>query len=382
MEFTLNPEQQLLQDSVRRYIDKAYTFEARTALVKSSPGGSTQNWNAFADNGWLAAALPEAFGGLGGSLLGSAIIAQEFGRGLVVEPYLGCAVLAAQTFVAGATDAQKQWLLPALAAGTRRLALAYSEPHSRGMPIPVTLRAERSARGYVLHGRKSLVLGGHDADAFIVSARVADAPPDAITLLLVDAQSAGLTRHRLPLHDGTAAAEIVFDGVQVDARGVLGEIGGGLAPLRTGLAHATAVLCAELVGAMERAIEMTAEHLRTRQQFGVPIGSFQALQHRLADMTAEMELARSMLLAALASVANDAPALRERTISAAKLLVGRAAKFVCGQAIQLHGGIGMTEEYAVGHFFKRAVVADLLLGSSERHEAANAAALQAEFAAV
>lgn len=373
MDFNLNSEQQLLQDSVRRYVDKAYGFEARTAQVREGKYGSNARWDTFAENGWLMAALPEAFGGLGGSVIDTAIIAQELGRGLVLEPYLGCAVLAAQTLAAGGTDEQRERLLPQLADGSLRIALAYSEPETRGMPGPVSLRAEKQDGRYVLQGRKSLVLGAVGADAFIVSAQEAGAHD--ITLLLVDAGSAGLKRQALPLHDGTWVEELTFDGVQVSAENALA---GGLAALRAGLEHGIVALCAELIGAMEKTIDITAEYLKTRQQFGVPIGSFQALQHRIADMAAEMELARSMLHAALASVLNDSDANRQKTLSEAKMLVCRAAKFVCGQGIQLHGGIGMTEEYSVGHYFKRAIVADLLLGSSDRHEAACAAALQKE----
>lgn len=378
MDFNLSSEQQLLRDSVRRFVGQEYGFEARAALVRAREGGSARNWRTFADNGWLAAALPVAFGGLGGSLIDTALIAQELGRGLVIEPYLGCAVLAAQTLVAGGTTAQKERLLPALADGSRRVALAYSEPESRGMPQPVATRAERNASGYVLRGRKSLVLGGVGADMFIVSASLAaeKGAGQAVTLLLVEGDRPGLARRALPLHDGTWVEELTLEGVQVGEEAVLGAPGSGLPPLRAGLAHATLALCAELIGGMERAIELTAEYLKTRQQFGVPIGSFQALQHRIADMAAAMELARSMLFAALASVENDDDA-RQATLSAAKSLIGREARAVCGQAIQLHGGIGMTEEYVVGHYFKRAVVADLLLGSSERHEAACAAELAA-----
>jgi alkylation response protein AidB-like acyl-CoA dehydrogenase len=371
MDFKLDPEQQLLQDSVRRFVDKAYAFEARAALVKDTRGGSADNWRTLAENGWLAAALPEAHGGLGGTPIDTALIAQELGRALLVEPYLGCAVLAAQTLVAGGTAAQKDRLLPALADGTRRVALAYSEPGSRGMPLPVTLRAARRAGGFALWGRKSLVLGAVGAHEFIVSARVPDTP--GLTLLLVDGDSAGLERQALRLHDGTWVEELSFEDVRVGADAVLGEPGRGLPALQAGLAHATVALCAELVGAMEAAIDVTAEYLKARQQFGTPIGNFQVLAHRIADMAAEMEVARSMLFVALASVENGDAATRARTLSAAKALVGRAAKVVCGQAIQLHGGIGMTEEYRVGHYFKRAVVADLLLGSGERHEAAYAA---------
>lgn len=373
MDFNLNSEQQLLQDSVRRYVVKAYSFEARSAQVKEGKDGNNANWSTFAENGWLMAALPEEFGGLGGSLIDTVIIAQELGRGLALEPYLGCAVLAAQTLVAAGTDEQRQRLLPRLADGSHRIALAYSEPGSRGMPEPVSLRAEKHGDGYVLQGRKSLVLGAVGADAFIVSAQAAGAKD--IMLLLVDANSTGLKRQALPLHDGTWVEELTFDGVQVTGNNVLA---GGLAALRAGIEHGIAALCAELIGAMEKTIEITAEYLKTRHQFGVPIGTFQALQHRIADMAAEMELARSMLHAVLASVANDSVANRQKTLSAAKMLICRAAKFVCGQGIQLHGGIGMTEEYIVGHFYKRAIVADLLLGSSDRHEAACAAALQME----
>ncbi|KUE86343.1 acyl-CoA dehydrogenase [Cupriavidus necator] len=376
MDFTLNSEQQLLQDSVRRYVDKAYDFETRASYIQASRAGRdtvADNWKVFAENGWLMAALPEVHGGLGGSLTDTALIAQELGRGLVLEPYIGCAVLAAQTLVAGGTAEQKASLVPQLAEGSRRIALAYSEPDSRGMPEVVATRADKDADGYVIHGRKSLVLGAVGADAFIVSAQVTGEAD--IALLLVDAGSAGLARQPMPLHDATWVEDLTFDGVRVPAGN---RLEGGLSALRTGLAHGTVALCAGLVGAMEKAITLTAEYLKTRQQFGVPIGTFQALQHRMADMAAEMELARSMLHALLASVENDSEAARQRTLSATKSLVCRAAKYVCGQGVQLHGGIGMTEEYAVGHYFKHAIVADLLLGSSDRHDAACAAALQAE----
>lgn len=374
MDFDLNSEQRMLQDSVRRFVDRTYSFEARAALLKSGRNGSAANWEAFADNGWLMASIPEEYGGIGGTLLETSIIAQEMGRALVVEPYLGCAVLAAQTIMAGGTQAQRQRLLPQIADGKLRIALAYSEPASRGMPEPVSLVAARSGSAYVLNGRKSLVLGASEAGAFIVSAQIAGA--QGVTLLLVDADAPGLTRQPLPLHDGTWVEELSFDGVRVDAGAVMGEPGHGLPALQSGLAAGTVAICAELIGVMEKTIEITADYLKTRQQFGVPIGSFQALQHRMADMAAEMEVARSMLHVALASMVNDDAPTRNRQIAAAKMLIGRAAKFVCGQGIQLHGGIGMTEEYAVGHYYKRAVVADLLLGSSDRCEEACAQALQ------
>ncbi|OAJ51634.1 acyl-CoA dehydrogenase [Paraburkholderia ginsengiterrae] len=369
MKFKLDDEQQMLQDSVRRFLDKAYTFEARVAARKG--GASAGNWQAFADNGWLAAAIPEAYGGLGGSIVDTVLIAQAFGRSLVVEPFLGCAVLAAQTFLVGAGAAQREALLPALADGSQLLALAYSEPQARGNPAVVAARAEAIGPGFVLSGCKTLVLGGVSADRYLVSAAIAGTP--GVSLFLVDKASPGLQVRALPLHDGSEAAELVLGAVPASLVGVAGN---GLQALRHGLSHAVAALCAELVGAMEAAIDMTADYLKIRQQFGVAIGSFQALQHRLVDMAAEMELSRSMLYALLASLENDGTAQQEVVVSQAKSLIGRLAKSVCGQAIQLHGGIGMTDEYVVGHYFKRAVVADVLFGSSDQHDAACAAAHQ------
>lgn len=371
MDFKLNGEQQMLQDSIRRYIEKSYTFDMR--LVRMRGAAADDPWQTYADNGWLAAALPEAYGGLGGHPIDTAIISQELGRGLVLEPHLGCAVMAAQTLVAAGTSAQKERVLPSLADGSTRIALAYSEPDSHGMSLPVETGFRAEADGYRLSGRKSLVLSGGDAQRYIVSARLDGAQEDEITLLLVDAAAPGVTRQTVVLHDGTRAEELVFEQVWVEAGAVLGEVGRGMPALQTGLQHGVIALCAELVGGMEKVIEVTADYLKTRKQFGVPIGSFQALQHRMADMAAEMEVARSMLYAALASFECDDVTGRQPIISAAKALIGRAAKSVCGQGIQLHGGIGMTEEYVVGHHFKRAVVAGLQLGTVDRHEWASMA---------
>ncbi len=376
MNFNLDSEQQLLQDSMRRFVERAYGFEARTALVRAGHGGSAANWTTFAENGWLAAALPEAHGGLGGSVTDSALIAQQLGRGLVVEPFVGCAVLAPQTMAAAGTPAQQARVLPPVADGSRRLALAYSELTARGDAAVAHTVATPCAGGYVLNGHKTLVLGAEDADWLIVSACIAPNTTD-ISLFLVDVRSAGLSLQPLPLHDGSRAADVVLQDVSVAQDDLLGGApGAGLPALRHGLAHGVAALCAELVGAMERAIELTAEYLKTRHQFGVAIGSFQALQHRMADMAAELELARSMLYALLASLQNDDPATQQHWVSQAKAFVGRAARYVCGQAIQLHGGIGMTEEYAVGHYFKRAIVAEILFGTADFHDAQCASRLQ------
>ncbi|CAB3735190.1 acyl-CoA dehydrogenase family protein [Paraburkholderia rhynchosiae] len=374
MNFNLDSEQQMLQDSVRRFVVRDYSFEARNAALAAGWTCSELHWRTFADNGWLAAAVPEALGGLGGTLIETVLIAQEFGRALVVEPYMGCAVLGVQTIVAAGTPTQCENLLPPAADGTRRIALAHGEAQARGMAAPVHTRAERSGEGYRLFGNKTLVPGGADAHTLIVSAVTPDA--DGLTLFVVDANTPELTRHVLPLHDGSRAAELTFDGVAATRAAVLGEPGRGLPAVQHALAHGTATLCAELVGGMEQAIAMTADYLKVRTQFGVPLGSFQALQHRLADMAAELEVARSMLYALLASIANDPAEQRDYVVSQAASLTSAAAKHVCGEAIQLHGGIGMTEEYQVGHYYKRAIVADALLGGGDRHDARCAQYLQ------
>ncbi|CAD6551207.1 Acryloyl-CoA reductase (NADH) [Paraburkholderia kirstenboschensis] len=374
MNFNLNSEQQMLQDSVRRFVARDYSFEARNAALATGLACSESHWRAFADNGWLAAAVPEAYGGSDGTVIETVLIAQEFGRALVVEPYMGCAVLGAQTIVAAGTHAQREHLLPLVADGTRKVALAHGEGQASGNVASVEARAVRSDEGYRLFGNKTLVPGGADAHTFIVSAVTPDA--DGLTLFMVDANMPGLQRHVLPLHDGSRAAELTLDGVAVTRAAVLGAHGQGLPAVQHALAHATATLCAELVGGMEQAIAMTADYLKVRKQFGVPLGSFQALQHRLADMAAELEVARSMLYALLASIANDTAEQRDYVVSQTASLTSAAAKYVCGQAIQLHGGIGMTEEYQVGHYYKRAIVAEALLGGGDRHDARCAQYLQ------
>ena len=371
----------MLVDSVRHFVDKEYDFEQRMSLLRNDPK-LMGHWQFFANNGWLAAALPEKYDGLGGSVVDTVLIMEQFGRGLVVEPYLGCGVFAPQTVLAAASEAQKENLLPGIIRGASRLAVAYSEASSRGDPSWAETTAAPSSEGYVLHGRKTLVLGGMGASAFIVSARMAHSAhkvSDEISLFLVDADVSGLSIQPWRLHDGSYAAEITLDQVRVGKNALLGASGSGLSALQTGLTHAIAALGAELVGGMDKAIEITAEYLRVRHQFGVPIASFQALQHRMADMAAETELARSMLYALLAAIENEIqPAALSHAVSQAKALICRSARYVCGQAIQLHGGIGMTEECAIGHYFKRAIVADLLFGSADLHDEYCAGNLQNE----
>lgn len=372
MNFELNIAQTALKDTVRSFTEQKYRFDDRVALLKKGRAARQANWSVFAKNGWLGAAVPAIYGGLDGGVAETALIAHEFGRALVVEPYLGCAVMAAQTMLAVASPQQLERFMPDLVAGKSKMALAYSEQQLRGMPEPIFLRAERAPDGYTLYGCKTLVLGGADADRVIVSAIAAEQP----VLLLVDAASPGLTVNTVELHDGSHAAQLAFEGVFVPTERLLGVDAAALNGLRLALAHGTIALCAELVGVMERAIEITAEYLTTRVQFGRTIGKFQTLQHRLADMATEMELSRSMLLALMVAVEGGDKNTIQRLVSQTKSLVGRAAKTICGQAIQMHGGIGMTDECPIGHYFKRAVVADIILGSSDSHNGLRAEELE------
>lgn len=377
MDFSLNEVQQMLQDSVRRFVDKTYSFEKRGALLQSGSAESAENWRTVADNGWVGVAIPESEGGFGGSIVETALVAREFGRGLVLEPYLGCAVLGLQTLYACPSSKVREELLPQLIEGSRKLALAYAEAESYGMPLVPALTATKVAGGFRLDGNKRLVLGGAQADLFIISAAVPGREEGGdTTLFLVSADAPGLHRKTWPLHDGSSAAELQLKDVFVSDDRLLSGPAEGARALLDGLAHGTVAVCAELIGAMEKSIEITAGYLKVRKQFGMTLSSFQALQHRMADMASDLELSRSMLHALLAAMEDTDSSERRRMVSQAKSLIGRSAKTVCGQAIQLHGGIGMTEEYSVGHYFKRAVVADLCLGSSDRHEAYCADTLQ------
>ncbi len=367
MNFDLTPEQQMLQDSVRRFVEGACAFESRQASISAGQAEARESWSRIAENGWLAAALPSEFGGLDGSALDTCLIAHEVGRGLVLDSYVGSGVLAPQAILAAGSDAQRAQYLPAIIDGTLKFALGYAELQTRGLPEGICTTARPVEDGYVLSGRKTQILGGVGADKFIVSAATRDGSSEQ-TLFLVDSGQPGSHLNVYPQHDGTFVTELVLDGCSIARHAMLGPEGAGLPALKHALVYATAALCAEMVGLMERATELTAEYLAVRKQFGVVIGQFQALQHRLADMTAEMEMARSMLYVLLSRVESGNPQEQQWALSQAKALIGRSAKYVCGQAIQLHGGIGMTEEFVVGHFYKRAVVANLLLGQSDTHD--------------
>ncbi len=382
MDFSLTDEQKMLQESAGRYVEKTYTFEARKHFIERDHGFNAENWKTFAELGWLGVAVPEAYGGLGGSAVETALIMQQLGRALVVEPFIASAVLATQAIIAGGTEAQKESLLPALAGGEAVATLAHGERNARGAVEHVETVAKAAGGGYRLEGLKTVVLGAPSAQTILIPARTAGsvADRDGITLFAIDVKAANLTLQEARLVDGSRAADVRLDGVTVGKDAVIGEVGKAYPALQAAVDHAIIALCAEAVGAMDKVIWTTRDYLKTRKQFGVAIGSFQALQHRMADMVIEHEMASSMLYRGLAALENPDPVQRSLGASAAKAQIIRAAKFVTAQGIQLHGGMGMTEEYVIGHYFKRIVVAESLFGNTDYHITRYAKSLQSEAA--
>ncbi len=369
MDFALSEEQQLLRDSIARFVQNEYSFEARKRILASSAGWSAAVWAQFAEMGLLGVPFAEADGGFGGSGVDLMVVMQEFGRGLVVEPYLATVVLGGGAVAAGGSAAQRQALLPGVAGGKRQLALAYGEPTARYDLQDVKTAARRGGAGYVLRGAKAVVLNGATADTLVVSARTAGAQRDArgITLFLVERDAKGLSATDYRTVDGLRAADVVLEDVRVAADAVLGEVDGGLPLLERAIDLGAAALCAEAVGAMEQLNALTLDYLKTRQQFGQPIGRFQALQHRAVDMLVHAEQVKSIACLAAARAQSADACERARAVSAAKSLAGRSARAVAKEATQLHGGMGVTLELPAAHYAKRLTMIDFWLGDSDWH---------------
>ncbi len=369
MDFTLSEERQLLQDTVRRLVAKEYGFEARNAITRSAEGYSAPVWQQFAEIGLLGLGTPEDDGGMGGDGVDTMIVMEAFGRGLVVEPYVPTVVLCGGLIRDAGSIEQRAAILPAMIGGETLMALAHYEPASRYELNHVATTAKPETGGWRLSGRKSLVLGGPLANTLIVSARSAGSERDdaGVSMFLVDAKAAGVKLTAYSTHDGQRAADVVLEDVDVAATALLGPRDQALPFISRAIDRACAALCAEAVGAIDAMNEATLEYLKTRKQFGQPIGRFQALQHRMARMTLNAVQARSMMcLAAVYGDAEDA-AERQRNVSAAKALIGQAARFVGQQSIQLHGGMGVTDELMVGHYFKRLTVINASFGDADHH---------------
>lgn len=374
MNFAYSDEQRMLKDMVDRVVADQYGFEAREKIIASATGYSPEIWQQFAELGLLAVPFSEAAGGFDGGGAELMVVAEGFGRGLVVEPYLASVVLAGTLIDALATGALRTALLAPLIDGEQRYALACYEPAGRYDPHWIETTARPDGEGYLLDGHKAVVLGGDSADALVVIARSDGAPGDAegLSAFIIDADAEGVSRRGYPTIDGHRAAEITLSGVRAAPDALIGEPGRAAQGLQHALDRGLVALCSEAAGAMEVACDMTLDYLKERKQFGVPIGSFQALQHRMVDMCMALEKVRSLTLWAACSL--DAPEAERRTrLAAAKAMVGQAGALVAEEAIQLFGGMGMMEEMPIAHYAKRIVMIDHYLGDRAWHIADMAA---------
>jgi len=369
MNFDLSDEQQLLADTLRRYLGKEYTIDARAKIVASPTGWSEAVWAALAEMGLLGVPFAEEHGGFGGTAVDVMLVMEALGEALVVEPYWVNVGLAGRLVARGASAEQQKRILPALIQGKHRLAFAHTERGARYDLRHVGTRASRAGQGFTLEGEKRAVLHGAAADTLIVSARTtgADTDPAGISLFLVDRGAPGLTVKDYRTIDELRAADVWLSGVSVPADAMLGAEGRALALIEDAADYATALLCAEAVGAIRFANETTLEYLKMRRQFGVPIGSFQALQHRIVDMSISLEQARSMTCLACVKVDSAVANERRRAVSAAKIKVADACRHVGQEAVQLHGGIGMTEELKISHTFRRLTMIGQTFGDAEHH---------------
>ena len=368
MDFSFTEEQNLLRNSVQKFVQNDYSFEARRAIIKSESGWKRENWAKMAEMGLLAAPFTEEQGGLGGGPIETMIIMEEFGRGLVVEPFLGTVVLGGGFLRHGGSKAQQDQYIPGIAEGKRVLAFAFAEPQGRYNLADLSVSAKKSGAGYTLNGHKAVVIGGPWADTLIVTARTAGGQRDAkgVTVLVVDKKAKGVSCRDYPTVDGLRASEVTFENVALGADAVVGQVDNGLALIERVVDEGIAALSAESVGAMKVLNDATVEYCKTRKQFGVPIGKFQVLQHRMVDMFMSYEQSVSITyMVTLKLTAGDDE--RRKAASAAKVQIGKAGRFVGQQAVQLHGGMGMTDELNVGHYFKRLTMIDTMFGNVDHH---------------
>ena len=369
MDFALTEEQELLRHSVQRLFADHYAFEARKRYGQEPGGYSRAQWARYAELGLLGLPFAEGHGGSAGGPVETMIVMEEIGRALALEPYLATVVLAGGLLRLGGSKALCADLVPKIAAGDLTLAFAHAERQSRYDLADVAASARHDGAGYVLDGAKSLVLHGDSAGKFIVSARLSGgrSDKDGLALFLVDAAAKGVSTRGYATVDGLRAAEVTLAGVRVDAGAVIAEPGRAFPLIERVVDTAIAALAAEAVGAMAAMHEQTVDYMKTRKQFGVTIGSFQALQHRAAEMLVALEQARSMAMLATMMAAEENVRERRQAISAAKVQIGRSARIVGHGAIQIHGGIGMTMEAKVGHYFKRVTTIDPTFGDADYH---------------
>ncbi len=369
MDLSLNDDQNMLKDSVERFVREQYAFETRRKNAATSLGWLEGNWAKFAELGWLGIPFSEEAGGLGWGMVETSVVMEQFGRGLVLEPYLPTVLLGGETIARGGSKAQKEAILPSLIEGKTQLALAYFEKQARYNLADVATTAKKDGSGYVISGQKGVVFNGPSADQIIVAARTSGGQRDAkgITLFLVAKDAKGLSRRDYPTQDALRASELTFDKVSVGADAVVGKVDDGLSLLEEIIDRATVAVCAEAVGCMDALNAATHEYIKTRKQFGVPIGKFQVLQHRMVDMFTHAQESRSMVLMATLKIDDSDPAVRRKAASAAKVQIGKSGRFVGQGAVQLHGGMGVTDELNVSHYFKRLTMIDSIFGNHQFH---------------
>lgn len=368
MDFSYSEEQTLLRNSVSKYLADNYTYESWRKFTRNEVGRDPKHWQQFAELGLLAAPLPEAHGGLGGGVIETQVVMEEFGKHLVVEPYVPTVVIGGGLIAAAGNDALKSEWLGKIASGETICAVAFAESQGRYNLADLKTTARKQGSGFSLNGHKVVVIGAPWADQLVVTARTAGGQRETkgISVFLVDRKSKGITTRDYPTVDGQRASEITFENVEVPASRAIGTIDAGLPLIERSVDHAIAATCAEACGAMKVLVDATVEYSKNRKQFGVPIGKFQVLQHRMVDMFVNYEQAVSITLMVTLRL-GESDAERARAASAAKAQIGKAGRFVGQQAVQIHGGMGMTDELNVGHYFKRLTIIDTLFGSTDHH---------------
>ena len=369
MDFSFSDEQTLLQESVSRFITNDYGFESRQKHSRSDAGYSLENWQTFAELGWLGVPFSENHGGFGGGAVETMLMMEEFGKGLVVEPYLATVVACGSALNGFGSEDQKSSFIPEIIDGSKLWALAFAEPQGRFNLADLTTIATANNGSYLLSGHKSVVINGPNANFFIVSVRTSGEQRDetGISLFIIPSDAKGLSRRDYPTVDGQRASELILDNVELDEASRLGEEGQGLNILQQAIDFATLAIGSEAVGCMEVLYKDTVEYCKNREQFGQPIGKFQVLQHRMVDMFMEHEQSKSLMFMAAMRWDEGYGAEAQKAVSAFKVQVGKSGKFVGQSAVQLHGGMGMTDELNIGHYFKRLTIIDTMFGNVDHH---------------
>ncbi len=368
MNFELSEEQKMIQQSVERFVQENYDLPKRVEISSKDPGYSKEYWGSMAELGWLGLPFEEKDGGFGGNQIDTLVIMEQFGKGLVLEPFIANVVLGGGAIQIGGSEELKKEMLPGLIEGSKQMTLAYAEQQSRFDLEDVATSARQEGDKFIINGQKSMVLNAESADHIVVVTRTSGGQVDeeGITLFLVDSTAKGLELQNFPTVDGLRASEITFDNVEVSSERMIGELGKGFDILRVVSNNAILAVCAEAVGAMEILYKDTVEYTQQREQFDHPLSDFQVLQHRMVDMFMEYEQCKSLLFRATMETIQD-PVLAQRTIHALKHLIGKSGIFVGENAVQLHGGMGVTEELRIGHFFKRLLVIDSQFGNADFH---------------